>query len=78
MFYVYVLLLSNGKYYVGQTDNLGTRIQKHDKGDVISTSRYRPIKLVWYCAFSQKKKALKLEKYLKTASGRAFLRKRFL
>jgi putative endonuclease len=75
MHYVYILLLSSKKRYIGQTEDLKQRIKKHNEGGVISTSNYRPIKLVWYCAFSDKETAIKFEKYLKNASGRAFFNK---
>jgi len=78
MFYVYILLLANNKHYVGQTEDLTKRVAKHQEGGVISTSNYRPVKLVWYCSFSDKEKAVKLEKYLKSGSGRAFVSKHLL
>jgi predicted GIY-YIG superfamily endonuclease len=47
-------------------------------GQVPATARRRPIKLVFYLAFSDKYKAFEFEKYLKTGSGRAFLNKHII
>jgi len=78
MHYVYLLKLSNNAYYVGQTKDLKLRLAEHNRGKVFSTVKHKPQTLVWYCAFKNKKKALDFEKYLKTASGKAFRNKRFI
>jgi predicted GIY-YIG superfamily endonuclease len=64
--------------YIGYTQDLRERIQQHNKGETRSTQRYRPWEIVWYCAFRDKRTAKKFERYLKTGSGKAFLKKRFL
>ncbi|MDI6892204.1 MAG: GIY-YIG nuclease family protein [Actinomycetota bacterium] len=78
MYYVYILKLSNGIFYVGSTRDLKLRIQKHSEGGIPSTAKYRPHRLVWYSAFSDREKAILFEKYLKTASGKAFRNKRLV
>ncbi len=75
---VYVLKLSNNKYYVGFTSHLGGRLQEHKKGSVNSTKIYRPFELVSWFNFTDKYVALKFEKYLKSGSGHAFRNKRLL
>jgi len=40
------------------------------------TAKFKPWRLVTYVAFSDKAKAVAFERYLKTASGRAFAKKR--
>jgi hypothetical protein len=45
-------------------------------GKSAHTAKFKPWKLVWYCAFPDKLKALAFEKYLKSHSGRAFSKKR--
>ncbi|MFH0873469.1 MAG: GIY-YIG nuclease family protein [Candidatus Komeilibacteria bacterium] len=75
MYYVYLLKLNNGKIYSGCTDDLYTRIQKHQQGKVISTRDLRPLKLIWYCYFPSRVQARRFEKYLKTGSGQAFRNK---
>ncbi|MFH1827264.1 MAG: GIY-YIG nuclease family protein [bacterium] len=77
MFYVYVLSCNNRKPYVGCTDNLKERIERHNKGYVIATKPLLPIKLISYFAFSNKYTAFNFEKYLKSGSGRTFMKKHF-
>ena len=48
------------------------------EGSVESTKNLRPVKLVYYSAFSSQKKATDFEKYLKTSSGFAFRNKRLI
>jgi hypothetical protein len=36
------------------------------------------MELIFYCVFKEKYRAFAFEKYLKSASGRAFMKKRFL
>jgi len=75
MYYVYILLCSDDKPYTGCTDNLKDRIGRHEKGNVPATKERLPIKLFAYFAFSNKYTAFNFEKYLKSGSGRAFLKK---
>lgn len=78
MKYVYILqsLEFSERYYVGVTDDLKSRLAKHNAGDVPHTSKYRPWRVKTYVAFSDERQALAFERYLKTASGRAFAKKR--
>jgi putative endonuclease len=72
MYYTYLLKLSNNDYYAGSTDNLQTRLNDHNEGKNISTKAFRPVVLVYYCAFPTKSQAIKFELYLKSGSGKAF------
>jgi len=72
MYYVYILKLSDGNFYTGYSDDLVRRIKEHHSGDVNTTKKFLPCKLVTYLAFSSKNKAIKFERYLKTGSGFAF------
>jgi len=79
MYFVYILKsLVTGKYYFGLTTDIEKRLAYHNKGTVPSTKLARPWKIVWYGAFESKTKAESFEKYLKSGSGYAFSRKRFL
>ncbi|PIS17969.1 hypothetical protein COT54_01860 [Candidatus Collierbacteria bacterium CG09_land_8_20_14_0_10_46_12] len=75
MYYVYILKCSNGKPHTGCTDNLKERIERHQNGYVPATKPLLPIKLVSYFAFTNKYTAFNFEKYLKSRSGRAFIKK---
>jgi len=74
MYYVYSLKCKDG-YYVGCTDNLTARLERHTKGQVPATSDRLPLTLDFYFAIRDKYKAYALEKYLKSGSGRAFINK---
>ena len=79
MYYVYVIKSErDGSYYKGATENLKQRFQDHNTGSTRYSSSKRPYKLVWFCAFPNKTKALKFEKYLKHGSGHAFTKKHLL
>jgi len=78
MHYVYILKLSNGQYYVGETKNLKNRVIQHSQSNTKTTTRIKPEELVFYAAFKTKRKALGFEKYLKSSSGFAFRNKRLV
>ena len=78
MSYVYILesLTEPERFYVGVTGDLRARLQKHNRSEVTHTSKHAPWRIKTYIAFSDKQQALRFEKYLKSASGRAFSKKR--
>ena len=79
MWYVYCLENKSREYlYVGYTADLKKRLAEHNKGESRSTKPYTPLTLEAYIAVSSKQKALSLEKYFKSGSGKAILKKRIL
>jgi predicted GIY-YIG superfamily endonuclease len=76
--YVYILrsLTWPDRYYVGLTNDLVARLQRHNAGQVTHTSKFLPWRVNSYFAFSDEARAVAFEAYLKTASGRAFAKKR--
>jgi len=78
MYYVYILKLSDNSLYVGYSSNLRQRVKEHNYGSVESTKNLKPVKLIYYSAFSTQKKATDFEKYLKSSSGFAFRNKRLI
>jgi putative endonuclease len=77
MFYTYVLKSTlDDKCYIGFTENLKRRFEEHNTGQVQSTAKRRPLKLIYYEACLSKDKAIKREKYFKTGFGRRFLKNR--
>lgn len=76
MYYVYSLKCSDG-YYIGCTDDLEDRLGRHEKGQVPATAERLPVKIDFYFALQDKYKAFEFEKYLKSGSGRAFVKKHF-
>ncbi len=70
MQYVYILLCSDGKTYVGCTSDLKERFQRHINGQVPATKSRLPVSLAFYCAFNNKFKAFEFENYLKAGADR--------
>ena len=66
MFYTYILRLSNGKFYIGQTNNIQSRFVRHQTGQVRSTSHYRPLSLVYYEKYESRSGSVMREKQLKS------------
>ena len=78
MKYVYILESLDGQhFYAGITDDVGSRLVKHNAGEVAHASKFRPWRLKTYIAFANEEKAFAFEKYLKSGSGRAFTKKHF-
>jgi len=75
MYYLYILLLSNGDLYKGTTDDLQRRFKDHQSGKVESTKNYLPAKLIHYEAYVLKSDCLRREKFLKTNEGRKLLKR---
>ncbi|HZY10979.1 MAG TPA: GIY-YIG nuclease family protein [Bacteroidota bacterium] len=77
--YVYILKsLTKDFIYIGSTNDLQRRLFEHNNGSVQSTKPYRPLEMIAYIAVGTEKKARELEKYFKTGSGKAILKKRIL
>jgi len=70
-YYIYVLKsLKDEKLYIGKTKDLRKRLEYHNKGLVKATKGRRPLKLVYYEAFTNKEKWQKQELFYKTGIGR--------
>ena len=80
MFYVYVLKGINfpKEHYIGYSEDLKSRVKARDWGDSKHTSKFRPWKLICYLGFADERAAKEFEYYLKTGSGRAFLKRHLL
>ncbi len=78
MTYVSILrsLTNVGRHYIGVTGDLRSRLKMHNAGEVMHTAKFGPWEIKTYIAFADEKQAFALEKYLKSASGRAFAKKR--
>ena len=77
MHYVYSLKCKNG-FYVGCTNNLKDRFERHQKGQVPVTANRLPVEIDFYFGIKDKYRAYGFEKYLKSGSGRAFVKKHFI
>lgn len=66
----------DNKLYIGFTQDIGQRVEEHNKGLVTATKGRAPFELIYYEACQSKEKALNRERYFKTGFGRRFLKER--
>ncbi|MBL4655814.1 MAG: GIY-YIG nuclease family protein [Bacteroidia bacterium] len=78
MWSVYLLKCNDGTIYTGCTNDPDDRKHRHSKGEINYTRSRLPVELITYIVFSDKYKAYEFERYLKSGSGKAFAKKRFL
>ncbi len=78
--YVYILrsIQYPDRIYTGKTSDPDRRLKEHNSGKSIYTNKYRPWKLIISIRFSDNHRADVFERYLKTGSGRAFIRRHLL
>jgi len=77
-FYVYILEseIQPDRFYTGLTDDLRKRLKAHNAGRVLHSSKWKPGHLKIYIAFNDdRSRAAEFERYLKSASARAFVKK---
>ena len=81
MFYTYILKSKKepGAIYIGYTKDLYGRLAQHNSpANSGYSKRYAPWELETYLACSEEKEAKMFEAYLKSSSGKAFMRKRLI
>ncbi len=78
MWHVYILKCADRTYYTGCTSDLDNRLIRHQQKQVTYTATRLPVELITCISFTDKYKAYNFEKYLKSGSGKAFAKKRFL
>jgi predicted GIY-YIG superfamily endonuclease len=78
MKYVYLLesISHPDQRYIGLTSNFNFRLKEHNHGKCNHTLKYMPWRIKTAIAFTNRKKAIEFEQYLKSKSGRAFAKKR--
>lgn len=77
MTYTYVLLCeADGEWYTGSTRDLRLRLRQHTEGRVFSTTKRRPVRLIYYEACLSTSDAFRRERFLKTGKRKRFLRRR--
>lgn len=75
MYYVYILFSEKDKLlYTGFSPDLKARIEKHNNGYVKATKNRRPLKLIYYEAYTEELDARRKEIYLKGGKGKAELK----
>lgn len=71
-----MLICSDNTYYTGCTKDLNKRLQRHRLEYIPYTAKRLPVTLITYIVFSDKYRAYDFERYLKSGSGKAFMKKR--
>jgi len=75
MYYVYVIKSETRNYtYIGLSDNVERRLGEHNSGKNRTTRPYRPFNLILTEQFETRAEARKREKYLKSGSGREYIK----
>ncbi|CAN5406638.1 hypothetical protein BH09BAC6_BH09BAC6_20200 [soil metagenome] len=76
MFYAYFLKSEkSGSYYIGHTENIEARLQRHNSGKVKATKHKGPWILMSYETFETKGEANSRELYIKSMKSRVFIEK---
>jgi len=79
MYFVYVLFsLKDRKYYIGYSTDITKRFLKHTSGEVNSTRSRRPLKLLYFEGYINRKDAKGRERFLKGGSGHNYLKKQLV
>jgi predicted GIY-YIG superfamily endonuclease len=76
---VYILKsrVARSRHYVGLTDDISDRLEWHNHGPSGPTVSGRPWSLLLSMEFGSEQDAARFERYLKSGSGRAFLKRHF-
>ena len=75
MFYTYILQSDEDSYfYTGSTNNLRRRIEEHNSGNVLSTKKRLPLRLIYYEACMDETDARRRENILRQLGENAILR----
>ena len=72
---VYVLLLKNGQYYLGSTNDVERRFVDHKNWNTKTTKRITVEKLLFYRNYLTKKSTRKVEVFLKKQKSRIVIEK---
>jgi len=81
MYFTYILrsLKTSGAIYIGYTNDLKSRLANHNSPQNTGyTKRHAPWEVETYLAFSDRAEAKRFEHYLKSSSGKAFMKKRLI
>jgi len=81
VYLVYVLISVHNpeRYYIGITSDVDRRLKEHNGAKGSKYSRhYAPWQIETYVVFKNKPLAVSFERYLKSGSGHAFLKRHLL
>jgi len=72
---VYVLQMSDGRFYCGITNCIERRLKQHNAGKSKFTSKFLPVKLVWLSWCDTRKEAARAEKVIKQRGPKRWIHK---
>jgi putative endonuclease len=76
MFYAYILQsVKSGRYYIGHTEDIQKRLERHNTGKVKATRNKGPWVLMSYETYETKSEANSRELYIKSMKSRTFIEK---
>ena len=81
MFWVYILQNPVGRFYIGQTDDLPTRLQSHNRTEKIAgkfTRKNGPWELVWSEEHVTRASAVNRERQIKSKKSARWIREELL
>jgi len=81
MFWVYILQNSTGQFYIGDTDNLQTRLRSHNRTDKLAgkfTRKRGPWELVWSEQHPDRASAMAREHQIKAMKSARWIREHLL
>ena len=74
MFYTYILQSAkSGRYYIGHTQHLAERLERHNSGSVTATRNKGPWVLKYHETYSSKAEAASRELYIKRMKSRVYI-----
>jgi putative endonuclease len=80
-FWTYILENPAGRFYIGQTDDLGRRIEEHNGPDKVGTKfthKTGPWRLVWSESHPMRSEAVRRERFIKSRKSAAWIRQHLL
>jgi putative endonuclease len=73
-YFTYILFSEKlNRYYIGSSQDISQRLERHNAGATKSTKTGRPWKIVYYEKYNSKTEAIKRENYLKRMKSKKFI-----
>lgn len=73
---VYILKLSDSRFYTGITNNIDKRLMEHNSGKSKFTSRFIPCKIVFSQQYPDRRIARAMEVHIKNRGAKRFLQQK--
>ena len=73
-YFVYIIeSLKDGSYYVGSTQNLAERMERHNQGRSKYTKTKRPWSLIYHKEYPDRSSAIQREKEIKVKKNKEYI-----